>query len=354
MATSVLPSSSAKSPTANGYSATQQPQSTPIHANIVRRTAATPGSAASPNPDPYGHLTEKQLELMNEELLAAEAKYAPRFAEAEQIPDENLRRQKIEGLRNSFGTKQSMIRKKFGVRLRERRTKAEIMAEKERLGLKRIEKEKAKPSPAIQQLHTSSPSENVDSSQPRPAGGSGWTAANTPRSNAVWEQHDAKRRRLDASGGYQTPYKSLADDTPSRKTLSVSEMGGGLSGASATAATHDPTLPSSSQPTRVYEQSGARVEIHEPSKSNAQPATDMSAVKTEPRSGTATPTTTGGPDSGVNGRGRRPSPTSEAQVVGVEPSGSSSDDDDEDIPSTLPAHARRGPASGSTSLLQTP
>ena len=43
--------------------------------------------------------------------------------------------QRLEGLRNSFGTRQSIVRKKFGVRLRERRTKAEILAERERMGI---------------------------------------------------------------------------------------------------------------------------------------------------------------------------------------------------------------------------
>ncbi|KAL2259334.1 hypothetical protein VTK26DRAFT_7040 [Humicola hyalothermophila] len=347
--TPIPPSTSTQRPTTNGYSATQL-QSTPVHSSVARRAAATPGSASSPNPDPYAHLTEEQLEQMNQELQAAEAKYAPRFAEAEQIADENLRKQKIEGLRNSFGTKQSMIRKKFGVRLRERRTKAEIMAERERLGLKRVEKEKTR-NPTANQQHNLSPTANADATQPRSTGGSGWTAANTPRgANSVWDEHDAKRRRTDGSGNYQTPYKSLANDTPSRKTLSVSEMGGGLSGTSATAATHDPTLPPPSQPTRVYEQSSARVEIHEPAKPNP-PVADTSFVKPEVRSGAATPTTED-PGSSVNGRRHPQSATPEAPVAAVEPSDSSSDDDEEDIPSTLPAHRRRS-VPGSTSLLKT-
>jgi hypothetical protein len=280
---------------------------------------------------------------MNEDLLAAEAKYAPRFAEAEAIPDENLRRVKIEGLRNSFGTKQSMIRKKFGVRLRERRTKAEITAERERLGIKRAERERAKASVGAQRQN-SSPSTNVDGT-PRPTVASGWTAANTPKAN-VWDEHDAKRRRLDGSGGYQTPYKSVADDTPSRKTLSVSEIGGGLAGAAATAAMHDPTLPPTSQPTRIYEQSSARIEIHEPS------VAGRPVVKAETHSGSATPS--GSDAGGPNGLSGRPSPTgpppADMEVVAIEPDDSSSDD--EDIPPTLPPHLRRNLPS-STSLLQT-
>jgi hypothetical protein len=281
---------------------------------------------------------------MNEELLAAEEKYAPRFAEANQIPDENARKAKIEGLRNSFGTKQSMIRKKYGVRLRERRTKAEIQAERERMGLQKLEKEREKVAraSAAAQPHGVNASAHVDAVS-RPSGGNGWTAANTPRANAVWEEHDTKRRRMDEGGGYHTAYKAVADDTPTRKPLSVSEMGSGLSGAAATAAMHDPTLPPSSQPTRVYEQSGARVEIHEPSKAADKPTTTAGAA-----SGSATP----------NGHSRHPSAdrrgSSEKPLVVIDDE-SSSDDDDEDIPSTLPAHVRKSLAAGSggaSSLLQ--
>lgn len=286
------------------------------------------------------------MQSMNEELQAAELKYAPRFAEAEQIADETARRARIEGLRNSFGTKQSMIRKKYGVRLRERRTKAEIQAERERMGIKRAEKERAKASIGAQQ-RIESPATTAEPN-PRPVGGSGWTAANTPRaSSSAWEEHDAKRRRIDDSGGYQTPYKSTADETPTRKALSVSEVSGGPSGSSATAAIHDTALPPPSQPSRVYEQSSGRVEVHEP------PKTDKSGraptVKPESRSQSATPT---GSDAGAaNGRSLDESHAGEKRGRVAIDDDSSSSGDDEDIPSALPTHVRK---SLGTSLLQTP
>ncbi|KAK2066967.1 hypothetical protein P8C59_000742 [Phyllachora maydis] len=87
------------------------------------------------NADPYGHLTAEQLAAMNAELGAAEMHYAGRFKEAEAIENPAERRSRVDGLRNSFGTKQSMIRKKFGVRLRERRTRAAIEAERQRMGM---------------------------------------------------------------------------------------------------------------------------------------------------------------------------------------------------------------------------
>ncbi|KAK5657773.1 hypothetical protein OQA88_2846 [Cercophora sp. LCS_1] len=241
----ILPSVNAQSPGQNGYHSSQaQPHSTPVHSQSIQRSVAITGTpTASPNPaDPYGHLSKQELDAMNEELRQAEAKYAPRFREAESIVDENERRSRIEGLRNSFGTKQSMIRKKYGVRLRERRTKAEIQAEKERLGIKRAERaerERAKAALSATSANAS-PAPQTDSQPVRPVGNSGWTAANTPRANNVWEEHDAKRRRMDAEGGYHTSYRQT-EDTPTRKTLSVTEMGGGLSGSAATAATQDPT-----------------------------------------------------------------------------------------------------------------
>ncbi|KAL2267065.1 hypothetical protein VTJ83DRAFT_4342 [Remersonia thermophila] len=256
---------------------------------------STPASGkkyiGSPN-DPYAHLTPEMREQMEQELRDAELKYAPRFQEAQQIPDEEQRRQKLDGLRNSFGTKQSMIRKKYGVRLRERRTKAEIIAEKERMGLAALEKARE-----LEQLRAENDAAGR-ASREASKGGSGWTAANTPR-----EDHGAKRQRLDQSGAYyKSPYTS-ANDTPTRKQP-----------------------PSASQPVRVYEQSGARVEVHEP----VRPATSRSATPT-------------GSDRGANGG--RPSASAPQPVVIDD---SSDDDDDEDIPSTLPSHVRKSLASSSS------
>ncbi|TLD11031.1 hypothetical protein PgNI_05914 [Pyricularia grisea] len=116
-----------------------------------QRMAATYGSATPPTAgtpetpgegmgktiggsDPYAHLTQSQRESLQEELRQAEIAFANRFKAAESIADLNERRIRIDSLRNGFGTKQSMIRKKYGVRLRERRTKKEIEAERERMG----------------------------------------------------------------------------------------------------------------------------------------------------------------------------------------------------------------------------
>lgn len=101
----------------------------------VAAAAATAAGSLGIQADPYGHLTAEQLAAMNAELGAAEMHYAGRFKEAEAIENPAERRSRVDGLRNSFGTKQSMIRKKFGVRLRERRTRAAIEAERQRMGM---------------------------------------------------------------------------------------------------------------------------------------------------------------------------------------------------------------------------
>ncbi|CAK7236090.1 hypothetical protein SBRCBS47491_009517 [Sporothrix bragantina] len=95
-----------------------------------------PGSAhKSPASDAYAHLSEEKLAALNNELLKCEEIFAERFREVDDIVDPSQRRMKLDNLKNSFGTRQSIIRKKYGVRLRERRTKAELISERERMGL---------------------------------------------------------------------------------------------------------------------------------------------------------------------------------------------------------------------------
>jgi len=336
----ILPS--VQTPAPNGYQMAQvQPQATPTPLNFAPRRAASAAvtPSGSPNPhDPYAHLTPEDLAKMNAELAEAEAKYAPRFKEAESIADDNGRRTRIEGLRNSFGTKQSMIRKKYGVRLRERRTKAEIQAEKERLGIKRLERaERERARAAIITsggVIGSSPLVNMEPSV-RPVGSSGWVAANTPRPSGVgvWEEHDAKRRRMDEAGGFHTPYKHGADETPTRKVLSVDQMGGGLSAATATAAVHDPTGPPPSQPPNVSGESGSGSRAQEP-----QAPIDLTS---------ASPTSSGTPNGEVHqeiavAQPSQPAATQPSVTQPIAADDSSDDDeDDEDIPSTRQPQIQR-------------
>ncbi|KAK3400212.1 hypothetical protein B0T20DRAFT_391743 [Sordaria brevicollis] len=313
-----------------------QAQATPAVARTIDLTSAgstpsaeTPGVSKTPNAaDPYGHLTQEQLAAMDADLQEAERKFAPRFAEAYKIPDENERRIKIEGLRNSFGTKQSMIRKKYGVRLRQRRTKAEIQAEEERMGvekLKRQYKEEKKARKAANAAAGAGASGSLEAAPPRPSGSSGWVAANAPRANAVWEEHEAKRRRTDASGTYSTPTKS---------TLSVSEMGGGLAGVAATAETHDPTRP---PPENSNSHSGEEDDEDDEEES-------------EDESGSGSPSTANDEmdvDHQQQPVAARPEQQQSSNYTNNNNHNDNDDDDDsdssddEDIPSTLPPHVRQ-------------
>lgn len=122
-----------------------RPLATPVRVPLSRhasefqssqQTVSPPGSGQkTPAADPYAHLSEEQLAALNEELLRAEKTYSEKFREAELITDPLEKQTLVGNLKNSFGTRQSIIRKKWGVRLRERRTKAEIEAEKIRMGL---------------------------------------------------------------------------------------------------------------------------------------------------------------------------------------------------------------------------
>lgn len=220
---------------------------------------------------------------MNEELRQAEVQYAPRFHEAEAILNPDEKQRKLDSLRNTFGTKQSIIRKKYGVRLRERRTKAEIQAERERMGL--ADAPAPQTTPSTQNFKQYSHTEvAVPAYGNQQANASAWTAANKSGGQADTSSeasHGNKRRRIDdgeAGRDYQTPYP------PSGPTTKVSDMAGGLTASVADAAMQDPTLPSpqrtatssgivpSSQPALTYQQSGARVEVHLPTKPASSPA----------------------------------------------------------------------------------
>jgi hypothetical protein len=96
-------------------------------------SSPVPPSSGSIASDPYAHLTPHTRARLEEDLRQAEELYAPRFKQAEAIADPNERRLRVEAVQNSFSTKQSIIRKKYGVRLRQRRTKAEIDAERARI-----------------------------------------------------------------------------------------------------------------------------------------------------------------------------------------------------------------------------
>lgn len=280
------------------------------YTSIPTQPNGTPGWASA-DFDPYAHLKEETLAKLNEELRQAELSFAPRFKEAESIRDPVDRKTKMDGLQNSFSTKQSIIRKKYGVRLRQRRTRAEIAGERHRLGLKH-----GSPSDIEERSYTS-----------------------------------YKRQRT-TQGPYSMSSQAASSPisltgTPS-KHLAVSAMNSGLGGSSATAATADPTRPSSSlqqspagrpateQPPpqnslASYQRKGYRVSSHVPHPSQPSPASAM-ATQSPPdqRHGSAS-----------------------APVV-LDDDGNSSDSDsdsDEEIPASLPLGAKRTSGTPQTSLV---
>lgn len=281
--------------------------SSPYYTSTPTQHGATPGVVSSKEFDPYGHLTEGTMARLNDELRQAELSFAPRFKEAEAIQDLDEKRQKIEGLQNSFSTKQSIIRKKYGVRLRNRRTKAEIAGERQRLGLKHG-------SPQLDE---------------------------TP---------SYKRQRTDQSpyyGGSQaaSPRNNMME-TPS-KHLAVSAMNSGLGGSSATVAVNDPTLPPGSQQQSPvskpateqpalqnslssYQRKGYRVSSHVSHPSQPSPTS-------------ATPTQS--PPNQRHGSASAP--------VVLDDDGNSSDsnsDSDEEIPASLPLGVGKTSGTPSKSL----
>ncbi|ETS87723.1 hypothetical protein PFICI_01551 [Pestalotiopsis fici W106-1] len=119
----------------------QHALSTPISQGQKR--TYTPQSQGTPGPpsstvelhlgDPYAHLTPQDRANLEEELRQAEELHAPRFKEAEAIEDPVVRAAKLDSVKNVFSTRQSLIRKRYGVRLRVRRSKAVLEAEKSRM-----------------------------------------------------------------------------------------------------------------------------------------------------------------------------------------------------------------------------
>ncbi|RYO80427.1 hypothetical protein DL766_007797 [Monosporascus sp. MC13-8B] len=273
--------------------------SSPYYAPTPVQQNSTTGVVSSKDFDPYAHLNEATLARLNEELRQAEISFAARFKEAEGIPDPTERKTKLDGLQNSFSTKQSIIRKKYGVRLRNRRTRAEIEGERQRMGLK----------------HTS-PSQRED----------------TPSS---------KRQRTGQGiyllGTQPGPLPNSVPNSPS-KHLAVSDINTGLGGSSATAALTDPTLPAQSQ----QQTPGSQHPANQPPPHNSLSSLQrkgyrVSSHVTQP--GQPLPTRATQTQSPPDQR----SGSASAPVV-LDDDGDSSDgdsDSDEEIPASLPPGARK-------------
>ncbi|KAF3767917.1 hypothetical protein M406DRAFT_106797 [Cryphonectria parasitica EP155] len=221
-------------------------------------TGATPrGSSA----DPYSHLSPEQLATMQEELRAAELKYGERMRDANTYSDEASKRARLDSLCNSFATKQSLIRKKYGVRLRMRRTKAEILAEKDRIHYKTPAELQAELGFPLRERGrppiVDDPSER-DNTPGKKSGDDyavhdvehgGWAAVNAPARPVTTLASSLPVPQLNVEnneGGVgmhagKRRYSGHGEDLSSKRTA-YSEMGGLGSSAAVQAETRDPTF----------------------------------------------------------------------------------------------------------------
>ncbi|KAG5664158.1 hypothetical protein KAF25_006743 [Fusarium avenaceum] len=189
-------------PSTQVHSSASQPQMGWV-ASTPSEPAGTPGRGQNRNP--YSHLNPETLKKFKEIMRNAEAKYGGLMQEASLL-DEPERSRRLASLKNSYNTKQSTTRKKFGIRLRERRTRGEIEAEEARLF--------------------------------------GTTSGNmTPSYGTPVPDSDSrpnKRPRTDDDEQLESLTGPNGDRESPRKRVPVSEMGG-LSGSQATAELTDPT-----------------------------------------------------------------------------------------------------------------
>lgn len=265
------------------------PQSTPKVPSQSNWTASSQPSqqppSSMPGRDPYAHLTEQKRIEFETKMKEAEERYGQLMRDAMELPEAE-RAARLASLKNSYNTKMSTTRKKYGIRLRERRTKEQLAAEQARL-----------------------------------FGPSGNNA--TPSLDD--ESRPNKRPRTDAEEPAVTGEPNGHQDSP-RKRVPVSEMGG-LSGSQATAELTDPTAHlNPTQPRYVPPKSLAGTSRPQ-SKSETPDSTQqgtgaaLGGTQADPMQidDDSDSDSDGGSDNG-SGSG----------------SGSDSDSDDDDIPATLP------------------
>ncbi|KAL6694895.1 hypothetical protein J3F84DRAFT_375459 [Trichoderma pleuroticola] len=103
------------------------------HAPAVIKSSITPnrrpvGSAPTASPstnDPYAKLTPEERASFNSEMKQVEEHYGRLRREAGELPP-GKREDELAKIKNRYNTKQSNTRKKYGIRLRERRTNADM------------------------------------------------------------------------------------------------------------------------------------------------------------------------------------------------------------------------------------
>lgn len=222
-----------------------------IPSHMGRSSPATPSTSktASPAPippsankpdstgDPYAHLSPEQIAALQSELREAEVVFAERVRQASQAVDPMEKKSKIDAFVNSFSTKQSLVRKKYGVRLRQRRNKTEIQQERDRVHYKTASEILAEMGLTNIGLGKILPASSYPSQRPE--------ARNTPASSTAMP---TSRIVASADMGLQGPgkrrFSGSGSELQNSKRVAYADMGG-LSGANLAAAeTMDPTVKS--------------------------------------------------------------------------------------------------------------
>ncbi|CAM1506799.1 Fc.00g064400.m01.CDS01 [Cosmosporella sp. VM-42] len=206
----------------------------------VKSQSGTPGAASesdwvTPGNDPYSKLTPQQRQEFENDMKEAEDFYGKLMRDATELPEPEQTKT-LAALKNRYNTKQSVTRKKYGIRLRERRSKNQIAAERSRL----------------------------------------FGSANGPSLSGS-DRHASTKRARASEGTSATPAAQPSSTAePPRKRVALSDMGG-LTGSSATAETTDPTaFLTSSQPRHLQQQSAASVT------SNGTPAAVTRGTQEDP------------------------------------------------------------------------
>jgi hypothetical protein len=199
--------------------------------------------------DAYAHLNPDALKRFQGEMLQAEEKYGQLFRETLLLPIAD-RQKDWAKWKNCYNTKQSMTRKKYGIRLRERRTQEEIDSERRRmLG------------PDGSEIWATMEQTSRDAER----------LAKRPRTDGDLSSQNASPLPPPSSGTPQ-PNQAL---TP-RKRVALADMGG-LSGSVGSAEMTDPTtLLTSSQPRGLAQLHQNQAQVQTQAKAQAQAQTNGS------------------------------------------------------------------------------
>ncbi|KAL7925112.1 hypothetical protein ACQKWADRAFT_285075 [Trichoderma austrokoningii] len=96
------------------------------HTPVWKQAPAAPSSTPSPSGnDPYAKLSETDRIKFDAEMRGVDEYYGNLMREASKLPP-GKRQEEIGKLKNRYNTKQSNTRKKYGIRLRERRSNADV------------------------------------------------------------------------------------------------------------------------------------------------------------------------------------------------------------------------------------